>query len=107
MQNEAPLADRMRPQNLDEIIGQDHIIGEGTVTAPRYSGGTVLFLVHHFVRSTGHRQDNAGPGDLQSDQSSFLKASPRCWQGLATCVKVIAEATERRRLLPPADDPLH
>ena len=25
----APLAQRMRPQNLDEILGQDHIIGPG------------------------------------------------------------------------------
>lgn len=25
----APLADRMRPQTLDEFIGQRHIVGEG------------------------------------------------------------------------------
>ena len=25
----APLADRMRPQNLDEIVGQDALIGKG------------------------------------------------------------------------------
>ena len=26
-QRNAPLADRMRPRNLDEFIGQDHIVG--------------------------------------------------------------------------------
>ena len=26
---DAPLADRMRPQNLDEIVGQDHLLGPG------------------------------------------------------------------------------
>ena len=26
----APLAVRMRPQNLEDVIGQDHVIGEGT-----------------------------------------------------------------------------
>lgn len=26
---QAPLADRMRPQNLDDILGQDHILGPG------------------------------------------------------------------------------
>ena len=25
---EAPLADRMRPQSLDEVIGQNHLLGE-------------------------------------------------------------------------------
>jgi putative ATPase len=29
MEQEAPLAARMRPRTLDEIVGQDHIIGEG------------------------------------------------------------------------------
>ena len=29
VENEAPLAARMRPRTLDEFIGQDHIIGPG------------------------------------------------------------------------------
>ncbi len=29
LKNSAPLADRMRPQSLDEFIGQEHIIGRG------------------------------------------------------------------------------
>ncbi|HPO59227.1 MAG TPA: AAA family ATPase, partial [Anaerolineaceae bacterium] len=29
MAQEAPLAARMRPQTLDEYVGQEHIIGEG------------------------------------------------------------------------------
>ena len=28
-QSDAPLADRMRPLTLDDVIGQDHIVGEG------------------------------------------------------------------------------
>ena len=27
----APLADRMRPQNLEEYIGQKHLLGEGKI----------------------------------------------------------------------------
>lgn len=27
----APLADRMRPRSLDELVGQEHLIGEGTL----------------------------------------------------------------------------
>ncbi len=29
IQNEAPLAARMRPRTLDEFIGQAHIVGTG------------------------------------------------------------------------------
>ena len=28
---EAPLAARMRPKNLDEVVGQEHILGEDTM----------------------------------------------------------------------------
>jgi putative ATPase len=31
LEREAPLADRMRPQTLDEMIGQDHLLGQGKV----------------------------------------------------------------------------
>ena len=29
--NRVPLAERMRPQSLDEVIGQDEIIGDGKI----------------------------------------------------------------------------
>lgn len=28
MQNESPLANRMRPKTLEEVVGQQHIIGK-------------------------------------------------------------------------------
>ena len=31
MQQEAPLAARMRPRSFDDFIGQEHIIGEGKI----------------------------------------------------------------------------
>ncbi len=34
MKNEAPLAARMRPRTLDEFVGQEEIVGEGTPAAP-------------------------------------------------------------------------
>ncbi|MEN9430975.1 MAG: Holliday junction helicase RuvB P-loop domain, partial [Pseudomonadota bacterium] len=27
--NDQPLAERMRPQTLDEVLGQDHLLGAG------------------------------------------------------------------------------
>ncbi|MDO4543704.1 MAG: hypothetical protein Q4C01_04040 [Clostridia bacterium] len=29
IKNQAPLADRMRPETLDDFVGQKHIVGEG------------------------------------------------------------------------------
>ncbi len=31
LEREAPLADRMRPKTLDEIVGQDHLLGQGKI----------------------------------------------------------------------------
>lgn len=51
MQNEAPLAARMRPRTLDEIIGQEHIIGEGrllrrAIEADRLFSSMLLSLMN-------------------------------------------------------------
>ena len=41
---QAPLSERMRPRSLDEVVGQEHIIGEGRLlrraisTGPRAQG---------------------------------------------------------------------
>jgi putative ATPase len=38
----APLADRMRPQTLDEFVGQEQLVGEGRVLRRLIEGGTGL-----------------------------------------------------------------
>ena len=63
---EAPLADRMRPRNLEEFLGQDHILGQGKILrqsidsdhlpsmilwGPPGSGKTTLALI--IARTTG------------------------------------------------------
>jgi putative ATPase len=35
----APLADRMRPRTLDEVVGQDHLLGPGRVLRTALEGG--------------------------------------------------------------------
>jgi putative ATPase len=47
LRQHAPLAARMRPQTLDEIIGQQHIIGKGSllrrvIEADRLHGSIIL-----------------------------------------------------------------
>jgi putative ATPase len=66
VQTDAPLADRMRPRTLDEFIGQERILGPGTVlrrAIERGDVGSVIFwgppgtgkttLAHIIARATG------------------------------------------------------
>lgn len=36
-----PLAERMRPQKLEDLVGQDHLVGEGSVLRNMVAGGSV------------------------------------------------------------------
>ena len=36
----APLAARMRPETLDEVVGQEHLLGEGTALRTAIEQGT-------------------------------------------------------------------
>ena len=52
-----PLAARMRPQTLDEFIGQDHLLGGGIRPPFGDRGGPAAF--DGPLRPAGHRQDDA------------------------------------------------
>ena len=41
----SPLAERMRPQSLDEYIGQEHLIGKGAVLRKAISSGNIPSLI--------------------------------------------------------------
>jgi putative ATPase len=40
-----PLADRMRPRSLDEVIGQDHLLGPGRVLRAAIEGGELHSMI--------------------------------------------------------------
>ena len=42
---ESPLADKMRPQSLDEVIGQHHLLGEGAPLQNMVSSGNFSSLI--------------------------------------------------------------
>jgi len=96
MQHQAPLADRMRPQTLDEIVGQDHIIGEGrllrrAIQADRLFSSIILY-----------GPPGTGKTTLARVISNLTKAHfdnlSAVLAGVGDLRKVIAEATERRKL---------
>ena len=39
LKSQAPLAARMRPRSLDEIVGQSHLVDTGSYGAPQKSHG--------------------------------------------------------------------
>jgi len=41
----APLADRMRPRNLDEFVGQEHILGEGKILRKLIESGSITSMI--------------------------------------------------------------
>ena len=41
----APLAERMRPKNLDEIAGQEHLIGKGKILRNIYESGNLPSMI--------------------------------------------------------------
>ncbi len=55
---EAPLAARMRPTNLDEFVGQEHIVGPGQRAAPRHRVRPPP--LRRPLGAAGLRQDHAG-----------------------------------------------
>src|SRR5690606_34509946 len=42
---DAPLADRLRPTTLDEVVGQDHLLGEGGPIRRMVEGGRLASMI--------------------------------------------------------------
>ena len=96
MQNELPLADRMRPQTLDEILGQDHIIGPGSLLRRAIQADRIFSsIILCGPPGTGKTTLARVISNITEAHFSSLSA---VLAGVADLRKVIAEATERRRL---------
>ena len=48
-----PLADELRPRELSEVYGQDHILGEGAILRRIIDSGTVPNLIFYGPSGTG------------------------------------------------------
>ncbi|WP_445503200.1 replication-associated recombination protein A [Microvirga sp. G4-2] len=90
-----PLADRMRPQKLSEVVGQDHLVGpDGILTRliASKSLGSLIFWGPPGTGKTTVARLLAHETDLHFDQISAI------FSGVADLKKVF-EAARQRRLL--------
>jgi putative ATPase len=91
----APLAARMRPRTLDEIVGQDHIIGKNTllrraIEADRLFSSIILY------GPPGTGKTTIAQVIANTTNAHFLTLSA-VLAGVADLRKAIEDATERRK----------
>src|SRR5262249_62360669 len=91
---DAPLAVRMRPRSLDEVIGQEHVLGEGSALRKAIESGrphsAILYGPPGAGKTTLARIAAAG-ADGAFEEESAVNA------GRAEIRAVIARAEERLR----------
>jgi len=96
MSHEAPLALRMRPQTLDEIVGQDHIIGSGRLLR-RAIETDKLFSSIIFYGPPGTGKTTLAQL-IASHTKAHFESISAVLAGVADLRKVIVDAAERRKL---------
>ena len=68
MERESPLASRLRPRTLDEVVGQQHIVGKDKLLYRAIQADKLGSII---LRTSGNREDNSGQGHCQYNQCGF------------------------------------
>lgn len=90
-----PLADRMRPRNLDEFIGQKHIVGKGTLLRRAIEADRLTSSI--FFGPPGVGKTTLASIIANTTASAFVKLNA-VTSGVGEVREVIAQAKDRIRL---------
>jgi putative ATPase len=93
-QGRAPLAARMRPQNLDEIVGQEHLLGRGKLLRRAIETDQLGSLVFYGPPGTG--KTTLAYVIAKTTKAHFTKLNA-VTSGVADLRKVVQEAEERAK----------
>ncbi|MCO5217335.1 MAG: replication-associated recombination protein A [Thermomicrobiales bacterium] len=88
----APLATRMRPQTIDELIGQEHVIGPGTLLRKAIEADRLSSLILWGPPGTG--KTTTARVIANTTQAHFVAVSAVS-SGVADLRKAIAQANDR------------
>jgi putative ATPase len=91
----APLADRLRPQRLDEVVGQEHLTGPDGAIARQVAAGKLASMILWGPPGTGKTTIARLLADAVGMRFVAISA---VFSGVADLKKVFAEAREHRKL---------
>ncbi len=92
---EAPLAARMRPNNLQEFVGQEHLIGEGRVLRKAIDSGQLPSMILWGPPGSGK---TTLASIIANTTSAHFSSVSAVTAGVADLRAIIGEAKERRGL---------
>ena len=95
LEEESPLANRMRPRTLDEYMGQTHIVGSGRLLRRAIQADQLSSLIFYGPPGTG--KTTLATVIANSTKSTFITLNA-VLDGVAQLRAVIADALERREL---------
>jgi putative ATPase len=90
-----PLAARMRPVTLDEFVGQQHIVGEGTLLRRAIESDELPSLILYGPPGSGKTTLAA---IIQNSSKAAFESFSAVMSGVAEIREVIRRARERRKL---------
>ena len=91
----APLAERLRPQRLEDFVGQEHLTGEGKLLRQALASGKLPSLVFWGPPGTGK---TTLARLLAKGSGAFFVGMSAVSAGVKDVREVVAAAEERRRL---------